>query len=72
MSKSAGTMAAIWALLSVLGLVVLIGVILVMMWFGSEMQHSPKESGVRMDRGTTRVAPALEVRAAHLIAKDAG
>jgi uncharacterized membrane protein len=48
MAKSAGMTAAIWVLLTVMGLVVLIGVILVMMWFGGGIQHSPtRRSEVR-------------------------
>lgn len=72
MSKSAGTMAAIWALLSVLGLVVLIGVILVMMWFGNGIQHSPRESRKRLDRGMVQALSADAVAGQNGIAATAG
>ncbi|HLZ34620.1 MAG TPA: hypothetical protein VKP13_11420 [Nitrospira sp.] len=72
MSKSAGTMAAIWALLSVLGLVVLIGVILVMMWFGNRIQHSPRESRTRLNKGMFQVVSVDAVAGPDGIAKNAG
>jgi len=53
MTKSAGTMAAIWVILSVLGLVVLVGVVLVMMWFGPGIQHSPSQTGALLSGGST-------------------
>lgn len=63
MAKSAGMMAAIWVLLSVLGLVVLVGVILVMMWFGGGIQHSPtqrSELGNRVAVETLILTPSFQ------------
>ena len=60
MAKSAGTMAAIWVLLTVMGMVVLVGVILVMMWFGTGIQHSPSESSRLRDAAAVEMV-AMQV-----------
>ncbi len=65
MAKSAGMMAAIWVLLTVMGLVVLIGVILVMMWFGGGIQHSPTQRSELRNRTVVEilvVTPSLQNR----------
>lgn len=56
MAKSAGTLAAIWVILAITGLVVLIGVILLMMWFGPGIQHSPSERSQLRDRAVVQAA----------------
>lgn len=44
--EKAGTGAAIAVLLVVLGLMSLVGLILVMMWFQPGIEHSPSQAGI--------------------------
>lgn len=70
MTKSAGTMAAIWVILSVLGLVVLVGVVLVMMWFGPGIQHSPSETSVLLGGGIVRGSSGVALPAQNCTSRD--
>lgn len=70
MAKSAGTMAAIWVILSVMGLIVLVGVVLLMMWFGNGIQHSPSETGRLLNGGSPRGTYAVASTVQNLSDRD--
>jgi hypothetical protein len=55
-SKEAGTRAAVVVLLAVLGLMVMVGVILLMMWKQPGIAHSPSEqSHLYVPQGSGRI-----------------
>jgi hypothetical protein len=59
--KDAGTGAAVVVLLGVLGLIILIGVILLMMWKQPDIEHSPSQVSGMYPSAASESSPDMPV-----------